>query len=76
MHIVGSNITRLVARAKAQQRLIDGLQFGNVVLLKFEEEVVRSEDVVIPVQLLAGSFRALFPDDARNFSRHAAGGSD
>jgi len=72
MHIVGCHVARLVARSQTQQSLVDGLQVGNIVLLEFQKEVVRSENVVIPVQLGAGGIRTFIHDGARYFRRHAA----
>ena len=59
-----------------EQRLVDVLQLGDVVLLQLDEEVVSPEDVVIPPQLTPGGVDIVLLDQARDLGRHAAGGGD
>ena len=64
------------SRAQLEQRLVDVLQLGDVVLLQLDEEVVAPEDVVIPGQLAPGGIDIVLLDQARDLGRHAAGGGD
>ena len=58
VHVVGGDEARVVTSCPARSSVpVDLLQLGDVVLLQLEEEVVRSKDVVIPVQLLAAGFQ-------------------
>ena len=51
MHIVGGNKLGLVTPSKVHQYFVDVIQLFNIVLLEFEKEIVRPEDLIIPIQL-------------------------
>ena len=51
MHIVGGDKARAELAPQLEQRLVDLLQLGDVVLLQLDEEVVAPKDLVVPVQL-------------------------
>ena len=76
MHIVGGDVFGVVAFAEVDQGFVERGQFGNVVALQFDEEIIRAEDVVVPIQHLAAGFDALVQNGARHFARHARGGGD
>ncbi len=76
MHIVGRHKPALVALAELDQLAVEGRQLGDVVRLQFDEEVIRAEDLVIPVEFAAGFFRVLLQEGAGYLGRHAPGGAD
>ena len=67
VHIVGGDETRLVTLAQVKQGFVDPLDFLDVVLLEFQEKIVRPKDFVVPVQLAAGCLQAFLLNQTWDF---------
>ncbi len=76
MHIVGGNEAGVVAFPQLEQLPVHRIQLGDGVVLKLEEVVVGSEQVVIPAQHLISLLELPMLQEARDLGRHAAGGAD
>jgi hypothetical protein len=74
--VVGGDKFRAVARAEFDEFAVQFEDFGDVVLLQFEEEAVGTEDVVIPVDALHGLFGVFVEDGLGDFGGHTARGGD
>ena len=76
MHIVGGDELCRILCAHLNQSAIEIGDFFDIVLLEFDEESVRAEDIVIPVHAPDGFFGFVVQQRARNFRGHTAGGAD
>ena len=74
--IVGGDVFGAVARTQFHQFAIQFEDFGDVVLLQFEEEAVGAEDIVIPVDAADGLFGFFLEDGLRDLGGHATRGGD
>ncbi len=68
VHVVGGHEAGVVAAPQVDQLLVDRVQLRDVVLLQLQEEAVRAEDLVIPVQLACAPLPGHCPASRRGIS--------